>query len=673
MLKIIPLLLLILVGAISLPMEQATVASQTGEVVGFYRNTTEGFSVRLPTGWVGRENEDNFPLLSIQTEGTTYPAFADVWVYQRMDDTSAESWLNSQVIQFQTENTHRSGRYSLPGAESAFQSLDSWQLDDGTVITALTTVIVRGSQIFEIHVGTLEDFWPRVQEQANSFTDSFTLETPSPFGVSPEDSLFQYWGEIVTIDPALSRYGPSDIEGAIFSGLVKLNTDLEVVPDIAETWGVSADGTIYTFTLRDDVRFHNGRPVTAQDFKYSWERALNSALKSPVAHTYLGDIVGADEISRGHAESLDGVRVLDPLSLEVTLKSPIPYFLGKLTYPTSYVVDRANVETGASWTDAPNGTGAFKLKTWHKDELLILERNNDWYGGTPALVHSVYRIFAGHPMQMYENGQIDLTGVYVSNIDRARDPANPFNSHLQEGTRLCTSYLGFNVTRPPFHDPKVRRALALALEIDKEIEVSLRSLDKRAAGFVPPGIPGHNDQLRPSDFDPGAARRLLEASSYGGAENLPPIRSFSSDDAIHWAWKTHLGLEVDAVSVYELSDKLERLENNEFSVFTSGWCADYPDPQNFLDLLFHSDSPQNEFSYSNDEVDTLLSQAAVETNARRRIDLYRRVEELVLEDWVAVPLWHDSQFLLVQPHVKGFELTPIGVPQLQNIHIERRP
>ena len=652
-------------------MAPATVISQNGDVVGAYRNTAEGFSIDLPSGWIGRENEENFPLLSVEAEDSDYPAFADVWVHSLVDDTSAESWFNSQNVQFQPETTHRSGRYSLPGADSGFQSLDNWLLDDGTSITVLTTVIVRGSQVFEIRVGTFEDLWPRVEGHANSFTDSFTLEMPSPFGVSPEDSLFQLWGEIVSIDPALSRYGPSDIEGAIFSGLVKLNTDLEVVPDIAETWAISADGTLYTFTLRDDVRFHDGRLVTAQDFKYSWERALNPALESPVAHTYLGDIAGADEITAGQTQSLDGVRMLDPRTLEVALKAPIPYFLGKLTYPTSYVVDRANVETGSNWTDAPNGTGAFKLKTWHKDELLILERNNDWYGGTPALAHSVYRIFAGRPMQMYEKGEIDLAGVYVWNIDRVRDPANPFSSHLLEGTRPCTSYLGFNVTIPPFDDPKVRQALALALDIDKQIEVTLRGLDKRAAGFVPPGIPGHNERLRPTDFDPGAARRLLESSIYGGAENLPPIRSFAGNDAIHWAWEEHLGLEVEAVSIYEVSDIWDRLDNRELGVFTSGWCADYSDPQNFLDLLFHSESPQNEFGYSNDEVDSLLSQAAVETDTRRRINLYQRIEEMVLEDWVAVPLWHDRQFLLVQPYVKGFELSPIGVPQLQNIRIER--
>ena len=669
--KKITLLVLLLVGVISLPMEPQTVASQDGELVGFYRNTTEGFSIRLPTGWVGRENDDNFPLLSIEATGTSYPAFADVWIYPLSDDTSAESWFNAQIGQLQPERTHRTGRYSSSGAESAFQSLDNWLLDDGTAITTLTTVIVRGPQIFEIHVGTLEEFWPRVQDKANSFTDSLTLETRSPFGVSPEDSLFQYWGEIVSIDPALSRSGPDDIVGAIFSGLVKLDSDMEIVGDIAQVWEVSTDETVYTFTLRDNARFHDGRTVTAQDFKYSWERALKPALESPVAHTYLGNIAGADEVVNGDAEDLDSVKVLGPRTLEVTLNAPIPYFLGKLTYPTSYVVDRANVESGAHWTDTPNGTGAFKLKTWQKDELLILERNDDWYGGTPALAHSVYRIFSGRPMQMYENGEIDISRLSVWNIDRAQDPANALNSHLVERTPLCTTYLGFNVTQPPFDDPKVRQALALALEIEKEIDVTIRGLAERAAGFLPPGMPGHNNWLKASEFNPVRANSLLESSSYQGAENLPSIRSYSHEDAIHWAWEEHLGVEVHAISVYEFADHLERLDNNEYGVFTSGWCADYLDPQNFIEFLFHSDSEQNEFNYADEEVDRLLDEAAVETNTTRRYSLYQRAEEIVLRDWVAVPLWHHRQFLLVQPHIKGFEATPIGIPQLQNIRIER--
>ena len=142
---------------------------------------------------------------------------------------------------------------------------------------------------------------------------------------------------------------------------------------------------------------------------------------------------------------------------------------------------------------------------------------------------------------------------------------------------------------------------------------------------------------------------------------------------IHWAWEEHLGLEVEAVSVYEYSDRLERMDNNEFGVFTWGWCADYPDPQNFLDFLFHSDSHLNRFNYTNETVDRLLNEAAVESKGTRRTILYQRAEKTILDDWVAVPLWHDRQFLLVRPYVKGFVPTPIGVPQLQNISIERQP
>ena len=367
------------------------------------------------------------------------------------------------------------------------------------------------------------------------------------------------------------------------------------------------------------------------------------------------------------------MEVLDDRTLRVTIKAAYPYFLSKLVYPTAYVLDRSNVESGENWTDTPNGTGPFKMKVWKKDELLILERNEDWYAGTPALAHSVYLIFGGSPFQMYENGEIDIVGLGSYQIDRARDPASTIHSQLREGTEFCTSYLGFNVTQPPFDDPKVRQALGLALELDKQVEVSRRGLVERAAGILPPGIPGHNEDLVPFAFDATAARQLLDESSYGGAENLPIIRSYASNGAIHWAWREHLGLEVEAVGILEFSDRLERMDDLELGVFTAGWCADYPDPQNFLDVLFHGESESNNFAYSNPDLDALLGEAAVEQDAARRTELYQKAEQMILDDWVVVPLWHNREYSLVQTYVKGYEVTPIGVQQLQNLSIEHAP
>ena len=140
---------------------------------------------------------------------------------------------------------------------------------------------------------------------------------------------------------------------------------------------------------------------------------------------------------------------------------------------------------------------------------------------------------------------------------------------------------------------------------------------------------------------------------------------------IHWQWQEHLGAEVEAVSLPELQDFFDRLDAEELPVWTSGWCADYPDPQNFLEVLFHSESDQNDFGYANPEVDLLLDRAGVEPDPEARVELYRRAERLILDDWVAVPLWHSRDYVLVQPYVQGYELTPIGIPWLQDISIER--
>ena len=640
-------------------------------ITGLYENTTEGFFVVIPEGWVGYENETNLPLLNIETSEDVPVARGELWIFPLNEDLTAEAWLDGQFSRLGINDIRSSEPAPYEGARSGHRKDIAFMREDGTVSFQVWTTIIRGSQVFLLRVIAEEEMWPAVQPYANVYIDSFALQTPKPFGAAREDSLFQYWGEIVTLDPALSRSGAGDLIGSIFSGLVKLDTNLEVVADLAEGWEVSEDRTVYTFTLRNNAHFHDGRAVTADDVKYSWERALNPDTESAVAETYLGDIVGARALAAGDADNLEGVSVVDDHTLQVTITDPFPYFLSKLTYPTSFVVDRANVESGENWTDTPNGTGAFKLKVWQKDQLLVLERNEDWYGGTPALANAVYRIFAGSPIQMYERGEIDLTHIGANNIDRARDPANALNDDLREGTELCTSYLGFNVSQPPFDDQKLRRALTLALDVDKYLEVSLKGLSKHAAGFVPPGMFAHNESLDPSPFDPEMARQLLRESSYGGMENPPPIKSYARNGAIHWSWEEILGLKVEAITVFEFADFLKRLDNEEFGVFTAGWCADYPDPQNFLHVLFHSESPENRFAYSNEQVDALLEEASVEGDPERRASLYQQAEQIILEDWVAVPLRHSTNNVLVRPYVKGFELTPIGVPQLQHISIER--
>ncbi len=185
----------------------------------------------------------------------------------------------------------------------------------------------------------------------------------------------------ITLDPAISADTTShSYVMQIFSGLVRLDHELNIVPDIAESWEKSPDGKTYIFYLRQGVKFHSGREVEAADFKYSWERACDPDTGSGTAATYLGDIIGAKDMLAGRAEEISGVEVIGDYTLQVTIDAPKAYFLSKLAYPTAFVVDRANVESGEDWWREPDGTGPFKLKEWKGGQWLILERSQIYYG-----------------------------------------------------------------------------------------------------------------------------------------------------------------------------------------------------------------------------------------------------------------------------------------------------
>jgi oligopeptide transport system substrate-binding protein len=243
-----------------------------------------------------------------------------------------------------------------------------------------------------------------------------------------EEVLNLYGIDPLTLDPALSGEMTShQYIMQLFGGLVRLDDNLEPAPDIARSWQVSDDGRTYTFYLRDNVRFHNGREVKAGDFRYSWQRACAPETGSQTAATYLGDIIGVKEMLAGESEEISGVRVIDDYTLQVTVDAPKSYFLSKLTYPTAFVVDRDNVQSGDEWWHDPNGTGPFKLRQWDKNSLFVLEKNELYYGRLAEVNFVAFHLWSGVPMNLYETGKIDVTSVYLDYIDKVTDRAGPFH------------------------------------------------------------------------------------------------------------------------------------------------------------------------------------------------------------------------------------------------------
>jgi len=505
------------------------------------------------------------------------------------------------------------------------------------------------------------------------------IEDAVPAPVTGGNALDLYGTDPHRLDPALSGEATShQYILQLFGGLVRLDDKLEVVADIARDWEVSDDGTTYTFYLRQDVSFHDGRGVEAGDFKYSWQRACDPATGSLTAATYLGDIVGAGDVLAGDSVEISGIEVINDYTLQVTIDAPKSYFLSKLTYPTAFVVDRANVERGGEWWRRPNGTGPFRLKQWNEGSLFVLERNEHYYGQRAAVETVVFHLFGGVPMNLYEDGEIDIAGVSYSYIDKVTDKAGPFYRDLVVFPELSFSYIGFNTSRPPFDDVNIRRAFTQAVDKEKLVSLIFRDMMQPAYGILPPGIPGFDEELAGLDFDVARAKELIGQSRYGDVSKLPPITITTSGygglisqslEAIVHQWRQNLGVEV-TVRQLEPEMYFYSLREEKDEMYEIGWIADYPHPQDFLDILFRSGAENNYGEYSNPEVDALIEMANLEQDGERSLALYRQAERKLVEDAACLPLFFGRNYILVKPYVKGYSLNPMGYAMLNRVSLD---
>ena len=520
--------------------------------------------------------------------------------------------------------------------------------------------------------------------QTSTTTPTPTTTPAAPIGRTTGE-LRLLGSEPATLDPACATdTGSAGYIIEIFSGLVSYDRDLNLIPDIAESWEVSEVGTVYTFHLRSNVLFHDGsRQVTASDFKFSMERSLDPRTLSTEGIVYLDDIVGAEEFARGMADKVSGIEVVDDLTLRITIDAPQSYFLAKLTHPTAYVIDELQVADstcfqGTQWTQEPNGTGPFKLVAWDPGQRIVLEGNEEYYlDPKPLLARVTFLLTDGPAITMYENDEVDVAEVGISDIERVRDPNEPLNAEFAEAPSLDTFFIGFNTREPPFNDLRVRQAFAMA--IDKEVltQVVLKDLVIPARGILPPGMPGFNEDLQGLPFNPTAARDLLDAAGGPGilseAVLLTSSRTASmgpTQEAVIAMWEENLGVTI-TVRHEEPSGFLRDLDAGNFDLFSLDWVARYPDPHGLLDVNFQSQSANNETGYSNPQVDSLLEQARTETGEQARRRLYQQAEEPIVQDAPWIPLFHSKKNALIKPYVRGFLLSPFVIESLRYVSIEQ--
>ena len=639
-----------------------------------YANERVGFAFRYPADWAidasdeGGEVALADPSGEILSQALNYYEDDDVPLTERLD-----ALLDAGLGEIDWRESRRRTIDLDDGAQA--ERVDAAFRIEGRAVVLRLQVAARGIQTFVLTARASGDAFPRHDEAVDALMDSFVIFAPSPFGVPRDKALAMPWDDPLTLDPAVSRETQSHFYvGALFRGLVTIDPDLRVQPDLAERIETDASGTVYTFTLRETASFHDGTLITAEDVKYSIERAADPATESDTAGPYLGDIVGLRDKLNGDADEVSGVRVLDARTVEIEIDAPKAYFLAKLTYPVAAVVDRRETEGGGAewWRGGVNGSGPFKLREWTEGEVLILERYVGYHAPS-TLEFAVFPILLGPSMQLYETDQVDVAFIGGSNVDRANDPTSGLADQLSVYSELDVFYIGFNAQEPPFDDPNVRRAFAMSLDKEQLIESVYGGFGQPAKGLLPPGMPGYSEDLVGIPYDPDAAREALAQSRY--ADDFPEIvytapGSIAAPASVQFAvdaWREVLGVEV-GVELIDPSNYSYQLEERAQHLFSYGWVADYPDPENFLDLLLHSENTSNNVGrYANAEYDALLERARVEPDAEARLALYAEAERILVADAAIIPLRHASNYALVKPRVKNFRVSPFGTPEIERV------
>lgn len=642
-----------------------------------------GFTITLPSGWaLSSENAYqttfNNPSDNLALVVSVIPEDAELDFPGLLDVLKQEYAQAFSSIEFEIQDDVTLGDGTVANRANFTMLSGAGNQQAELLIQALFAP--QAGKSFLIQAVGLRAVMDRRQDTLGRIYDSIALESVLVYGVPRASALVQFGYDPLaqTLDPALSTSNAADYVGHLFSGLVKMAPSLQVEPDLAESWQISSDGAVYTFTLRGGLTFQDGSPLTAEDVAYSLERAADPATGSDTARTYLGDILGLQDKLDGEVDQISGLNVVDERTLAITLDGPKPYFLAKLTYPVAFVVDQDNVESGGkNWMFTPNASGPFGLKDYLEEDVIIFERNTNYY--QPAkLEHVVYLLGrAGTSISYYEAGDVDIIGLDAATAKQVQEPSHEQNKEMLSATSFCTTMLMFDNTLPPMDDPKVRQAFAQAVDRDQLIKLLLEEMVPRADTIFPPGFPGYSDDLAVLPFDAAAAKQALAESTYAG--ELPEITLNTGGygdqespylDALIDMWRTNLGVTVK-VEYLDPENYSEAARKEHDHIVTFGWCADYADPQNFLDIVFHTDSEFNVSGYTNPAVDELLEQARTELDAASRLQLYQQAEALLLEDFAALPEWHGVSFILVKPYVKGYALTPIGAPLVQLISIEK--
>ncbi|MBI2027694.1 MAG: peptide ABC transporter substrate-binding protein [Deltaproteobacteria bacterium] len=469
-----------------------------------------------------------------------------------------------------------------------------------------------------------------------------------------------------------------DVIENIMDGLLQYDDNLEPIPAIAKSWDVSHDGKTFTFHLRNDVYWTDGKVVTAHDFEYSWKRFLNPKTAAEYAY-FLYDVQGAEDYNQGVSKNADTVaaKALDDFTFEVKLRNPASFFLHIPVFMVAYPQRQDIIEKfGDQWTKPENivTCGAYTLAQIDFKNKVVLKANPKYYEGKPALeeVHALIIKSDHTAVDLFETQKLDvLRDIPPLTLDQYKNDPRFFKSPFLRGY-----YYGFNIKKKPFDDVRVRRAFAHS--IDKTVFPDiLKGGQIPTNSWVPTGMMGHEPDVG-LKFDLEKARKLLADAGYPEGKGLPHVEvHFDSRDLnktvaekLQQVWKQNLSVSVELQNS-EWKVYLKQVHIDSPQVWRMGWGADFPDPDNFL-RLFTTNSGNNFTRWGSKEFDQLILKAASSFNKEERLKSYKRAQQILLEeDTVIVPLFVESLNYMIHPRVEKYWLNAMEKVSLKKVRLKK--
>ncbi|WFU07812.1 peptide ABC transporter substrate-binding protein [Rhizobium sp. CB3090] len=488
-------------------------------------------------------------------------------------------------------------------------------------------------------------------------------------------------GDPTSLDPQkISGDWENRIDGDIFEGLVTEDPKDNPIPGQAASWTISPDQKVYTFKLRDGIKWSDGQPVTAQDFVFAFQRLMDP--KTAAQYAYLQyTILNAEKINKGEIKDLTqlGVKAIDDKTLEITLENPTPYFLNALMHYTAYPLPKHVVEAkGDEWVKIGNivTNGPYKPVEWVPGSHVTNVKNDQYYDAKDIKIDKVnfYTLEdQAAALKRYRAGEFDILTSFPADQYDWIQKNLPGQAHVVPF--LGTYYYVLNATKPPFNDKRVRQALSMAVNREVIGPKILGTGELPMYSWVPPGTANYGEPAYVSWKDEPykqkveEAKKLLKDAGFGPDHPLKAQLRYNTNDnhkriavAIAAMWKP-LGVDIELYNT-ETKVHYDEMQRGQVEIGRAGWLADYNDPINFLNLL-STGVEMNYGRWSNPDYDTLIKRGNEQTDLKKRAEIYKKAEQLALDDSAAIPIYYYVSQNIVAPKVQGF------VDNIQDIHRTR--